>query len=58
MQDICNFYQCLLDADDELVGGKTYNISDENISIENIAVKIKKYLRINITKRSRLPKLK
>ncbi len=45
IQDMCNFYQCLLDADNDLIQGKTFNISDENISIENIAIKIKEIFK-------------
>jgi nucleoside-diphosphate-sugar epimerase len=41
IKDMCNFYEFLLEADTKLVGNKTFNISDENISIENIALKIK-----------------
>ena len=40
INDMCNFYEFLLEADPILVGNKTFNISDENISIENIALKI------------------
>ena len=40
IKDMCNFYEYLIEADPDLVGGNTYNISDENISIENIAIKI------------------
>ncbi len=41
IKDMCNFYEYLIEADPELVGAETFNISDENISIENIALKIK-----------------
>ncbi len=41
IKDMCNFYEFLLETDTKLVGNKTFNISDENISIENIALKIK-----------------
>ena len=45
INDMCNFYEFLLEADSKLVGNKTYNISDENISIENIALKIQNILK-------------
>jgi len=41
INDMCNFYEFLLEADPILIGNKTFNISDENISIENLALKIK-----------------
>jgi nucleoside-diphosphate-sugar epimerase len=41
INDMCNFYEFLLEADPILIGNKTFNISDENISIENLAIKIK-----------------
>ena len=47
IKDMCNFYEYLINADDRLVGNKTFNISDENISIEDIAIKIKNILKIN-----------
>jgi nucleoside-diphosphate-sugar epimerase len=45
IKDMCNFYEFLLDQDKDLVGNKTFNISDENISIEDIANKIKKIFK-------------
>lgn len=41
IKDMCNFYEYLIEADAKLIGNKTFNISDENISIENIALKVK-----------------
>ena len=41
IKDMCNFYEYLIEADANLIGNKTFNISDENISIENIALKVK-----------------
>ncbi len=41
IKDMCNFYEYLIQADAKLIGNKTFNISDENISIENIALKVK-----------------
>ena len=38
---MCDFYEYLIEADSKLVGAETFNISDENISIENIALKFK-----------------
>ena len=40
IKDMCDFYEYLIEADSKLVGAETFNISDENISIENIALKI------------------
>ena len=40
IKDMCNFYEFLLEADPILVGNKTFNISDENISIENMELKV------------------
>jgi nucleoside-diphosphate-sugar epimerase len=45
IKDMCNFYQYLLEADSNLVGGQTFNISGENISIENIASKVKQIFK-------------
>ena len=56
INDMCNFYEFLLEADPVLIGNKTFNISDENISIGNMALKVqdifkKKYnLDISIKK--------
>ncbi len=47
IKDMCNFYEYLINADNRLVGNKTFNISDENISIEDIAIKIKNILKVN-----------
>lgn len=45
IKDMCDFYQYLLEADSDLVGGQTFNISEENISIENIASKVKQIFK-------------
>ena len=47
INDMCNFYEFLLEADSKLIGNKTFNISDENISIENIALKIQNIFKRN-----------
>jgi nucleoside-diphosphate-sugar epimerase len=56
IKDMCNFYEFLLEKDQNLVGNKTFNVSDQNISIEDIALKIqeifktKKNINIEIEK--------
>ena len=50
IKDMCNFYEFLIDQDPKIVGGQTYNISEENISIEMIALKIQKLFKQNKNK--------
>jgi len=45
IKDMCNFYEFLINFEDKITGGQTFNISEENISIEQIAIKIQSLLK-------------
>jgi nucleoside-diphosphate-sugar epimerase len=45
VKDMCNFYEFLINQNEKIIANQTYNISEENISIEKIAIKIQKILK-------------